>query len=333
MYSDVTQWLLDSDGPWTRYRTMVDLLDYPEDNPEVVNVRKEMIEHPRVQALIEAANDWPGYPLKRHNDASHPLYKISTLADFGLNVNDPGMDTAVAAIMIHQDQDGPFQVVINIPKAFGGDGSDHWTWILCDTPTLLYAILALGIQDDPSVHRAAAHLAGLVEDNGYRCKADPALGKFKGPGRREHPCPIANVYALKALSQLPEHLDSPSTRNAIEALLKHWENRGQQKYFLFGIGTDFRKLKYPFIWYDILHVVEVLSRYAFVHGDHRFLEMLEALTSQVDGDGRCTASSMYMAWKGWSFANKKEPSPWLTFLVQRIWKRVSNSQFLPDHNP
>jgi len=31
-----------------------------------------------------------------------------------------------------------------------------------------------------------------------------------------------------------------------------------------------------------------------------------------------TAGSMYRAWKGWSFADKKHPSPWLTFLVLRV---------------
>jgi hypothetical protein len=31
---------------------------------------------------------------------------------------------------------------------------------------------------------------------------------------------------------------------------------------------------------------------------------------------------MYRAWKGWSFADKKRPSPWLTFLVLRIQHRL-----------
>jgi hypothetical protein len=31
---------------------------------------------------------------------------------------------------------------------------------------------------------------------------------------------------------------------------------------------------------------------------------------------------MYRAWKGWSFADKKNPSPWLTFLVLRMIKRM-----------
>ena len=96
----------------------------------------------------------------------------------------------------------------------------------------------------------------------------------------------------------------------------------ERKIYLFGVGTDFRKLKYPFIWYDILHVTDVLSRLPFVHTDPRFQEMVETITAQANGEGRYTAGSMYRAWKGWSFADKKSPSPWLTFLVLRVIKRM-----------
>ena len=47
-------------------------------------------------------------------------------------------------------------------------------------------------------------------------------------------------------------------------LLSHWKQRKEKKYYLFGMGSDFRKLKYPYVWYDILHVCEVLSRLPFV---------------------------------------------------------------------
>jgi hypothetical protein len=109
-------------------------------------------------------------------------------------------------------------------------------------------------------------------------------------------------------------------------LLHHWEIQRGQKYFLFGIGTDFRKIKYPFVWYDILHVTDVLSRFPFVHKDPRFQEMLTALSEQADAQGRYTATSMYRAWKGWSFADKKHPSPWLTFLVLQVLKRTGQGK-------
>jgi hypothetical protein len=51
--------------------------------------------------------------------------------------------------------------------------------------------------------------------------------------------------------------------------------------------------------------------------------MVETITAQADEEGRYTATSMYRAWKSWSFADKKHPSPWLTFLVLRVVKRTT----------
>lgn len=222
-----------------------------------------------------------------------------------------------------------FHICLNVGRGIVPPRIEHrsiqWTWILCDAPTLLYSLLAMGLGDNPRVERGADHLAGLVDDNGWHCLAAPELGKFKGPGCRSDPCPIANVYALKALAQVPDLLDSPAMRTGTEMLLRHWEHQSERKLYLFGIGTDFRKLKYPFVWYDILHVTDVLSRFPFVHADPRFREMVETVTAQADEKGRYTATSMYRAWKGWSFADKKQASPWLTFHVLRILKCVDRS--------
>jgi hypothetical protein len=320
--TDPAQWLLESGEPWTHYRTLVDLLNRPEDTPEVEGARAEMLAHPQVQELIAGAATWPGYALKRHNDAKHPLYKWSTLADFGVRASDPGLNAAIEAVMANQSPEDAFQSLVNIPKTFGGTGEDAWTWVLCDAPTLLYALLALGLGDDERVQRAVTHLTGLVDKNGWRCVGAPELGRFRGPGRNADPCPIANVYALKALSQVPELLDSHATRTGADMLLWHWEHQTERKVYMFGIGTDFRKLKYPFVWYDILHVVDVLSHFPFVHADPRFREMVKTITDQADGEDRYTAGSMYRAWKGWSFADKKRPSPWLTFLALRAQRRM-----------
>ena len=324
MTKEMIAWLLAADEPWTRYRTLVDLLDCPTDAPEAQAARSEMLAHPLVRTLIEEAATWPGYALKRHNDARHPIHKFSTLADFGVRVDDPGVGPALEAVLAHQSPEGAYQCVVNVPTAFGGTGEDAWTWMACDAPTLLYALLAMGRGDDPRVELAVEHLAGLVQENGWRCAASQDLGgTFKGPGRRSDPCPVANVCALKALAAAaPELLDSPAARAGTEMLLWHWEHQTGRKLFLFGIGTDFRKLKYPFVWYDILHVVDVLSRFPFVRPDPRLREMVGTITAQADAGGRYTTSSMYRAWKGWSFADKKHPSPWLTFLVLRVLKRL-----------
>jgi hypothetical protein len=304
----------------------VDLLGRSE--AQAARARTAMLAHPQVQRLITEAATWPTVPFKRHSDASHPIYKLSTLADFGLQAEDPGIRPILETVMAHQSADGAFQSLINVPKAFKGPGKDMWTWIACDAPTLLYILLAMGLGEDDRVQQAATHLANLVEENGWRCVSAPELGKFRGPGRKEDPCPIVNVYALKALSLVPALQDSPATRAGTEMLLWHWGHQANsndplgRKLYMFGIGTDFRKLKYPFVWYNILHVLDVLSRFPFVHDDPRFRDMLKTLTDQADAQGRYTARSMYRAWKGWSFADKKTPSPWLTFLAMRVQKRI-----------
>ena len=131
---------------------------------------------------------------------------------------------------------------------------------------------------------------------------------------------------LHSSAQMNRLLAKVSRLAMRDTLLWHWQHQAERKLYLFGIGTDFRKLKYPFVWYDILHVVDVLSRFPFIYADPRFRAMVETITAQADQAGRYTAGSMYQAWKDWSFADKKRPSPWLTFLVLRILKRLPGGQ-------
>jgi hypothetical protein len=323
MSTEITNWLLESDEPWTRYRTLLDLLGRTEEAPEVQTARREMLAHPFVKGLVKEAASWPGYPLKRHNDAKHPLHHVSVLADFGLRAEDPGMGKLISALMSHQDPGGSFQTLMQLYKRFGGVEGEHWVWMMCDAPTVLYGLLNFGLHTDPEVKRAADHMVSHIRHNGWPCAVgEPLSEKFRGPGKRDDPCPLANLISLKAVSLLPYMLESEIAQTGAEMLLWHWEHQKERKIYLFAMGTDFRKLKYPFVWYDILHVADALSRFPFVRSDPRLHEMVSTITDQADEHGRYTANSMYRAWKGWSFADKKNPSPWLTFLVYRIHHRM-----------
>jgi hypothetical protein len=320
--------------------------------------------------LITAAANWPGGPIKRHNDASHALHKLGVLADMGVHRDDPSMPEVVQAAMAHVSSEGALLSLLNIAPAFGGTGQDIWTWMMCDVPVLLYALLLFHEADrtsplsrssaipeapwtgdmlagatsatlPPTLVNAANYISSVAFDNGWHCTGGPEVRKFRGPGKRTDPCPIANILALKALARVPAVYPAAAIRSGAEMLLAHWDGsqveRGLRsesasetglpsaKPYLFGCGSNYRKLKYPFVWYDILHVLEALSPYAFVHRDPRFQQILAAVTSRADADGRYTAGAMYLPWKGWSFADKKLPSPWLTFLVLRIQHRVAKT--------
>jgi len=316
-------WVLSSDEPWTRFVARRDLSGLTGDDPVLTTVRREMLEHPFVQGLIVRAGEWPGYPLKRHNDAAHPLYAITTLADFGLTRHDAAIAPIAELVLQHFDGD-EFETLVWLPRFLAKEeDAERWTWMLCDAPSLLYALLSFGYASHPEVARAVAALLERVDDNGWRCGAATSLPSFSGPGRKLDTCPIATTYALKALALVPESAESDAVNAGISALLDHWENQTEYKLKMFGIGTDFRKLKYPFVWYDILHVADVLSRYPHALADPRLADMIAEITSQADADGRFCAGSMYRAWRDWSFADKRHPSPYLTMLVFRIQLRLA----------
>lgn len=54
--ADPIEWLLDS-NLWTRYKTLVDVLDYPEDDQMVVKAREGLLKDEQILQLIEHASD------------------------------------------------------------------------------------------------------------------------------------------------------------------------------------------------------------------------------------------------------------------------------------
>jgi hypothetical protein len=316
-------WLL-SDKPWVQYRTRLDLLGETERRKDVKAARQAMLDHPQVTALISELQDWPGPALNRHNDASHPLHKLVFLADLGLRVTDPGVEQIVDRVLNHQAAEGVFQVKVNIPTHFGGTGQDQLAWMLCDAPSIVYALAKLGVKDR-RVKAAAKYLANLIRDNGWPCAATPELGKFHGPGRRSDPCPYANLITLKALAQTREWHDDEVCHRGAETLLSLWAQRKAQRPYLFGMGKDFAKLKAPLIWYDILHVTEVLTQFEWLHKDKRLGEMVSIVKAKADAQGRFTPESIWQAWRAWDFGQKREPSAWLTLIAQQMIRRATST--------
>jgi hypothetical protein len=324
MNPEITNWLLTVPA-WVQYRTQLDLLGLNSNDENVKIARAAMLADPKIQDLIRDCADWDHSILNRHNDAIHPLHKLSFLVDLGLDKKDPGMDKIINAITAHQSPEGPFQVLTNIPAHFGGSGKDEWSWQLCDAPLVLYCLIKLGLKEHHGVQKGIDHLASLVRENGWPCAASASLGKFHGPGRRDDPCPYANLLMLKLIGQVPELEMKSEMTFGIESALNLWENSQSRSPYLFHMGSDFRKLKAPLIWYDILHLSEVLSNFEEARQDRRFQEMVNVVTKKINGEGMYTPESIWMKWKGWEFAQKKEPSRWLTFLVLRLEKRLRAS--------
>jgi len=319
--SDVRDWLLAGE-PWVQYRTRIDLLG--ESPKALTELKNDVIKHPQVQAIIVELKNWPGKVLSSHRSPSQAFHKLSLLADFGLTREDEDVDRIVQKVMSHESKESLFQIVINIPVHFGGTGNDQAGWALCDAPLILYSLLKFGYRNETMLN-GVKYILSLVRDNGWPCKVSEEMGKFRGPGRKDDPCPFATLAVLKMLSQIDEYKDCKEAKIGVETLLGLWADSMKLHPYMFFMGTDFRKLKAPLFWYDILNVANVLSEFEFAHEDKRFKDMVSVIESKVDDNGRYIPESVYREFNDFDFGQKKEPSRWVTLNALTILKKSQGS--------
>ncbi len=287
-------------------------------------IEKDIYSDYRITDIIDELQDWPCYELTTHKKVDHPLHKLSFIAELGFNRNDKGIQPIIDRILANQSEEGPFQVLINIPVRFGGTGKPLMSWVLSDAPVLLYALIKLnsGERSD-RIQKAVQYIAGIVSDNGWHCLAAKELGKFRGPGRKDDPCPYATMFSLKMLSLTDEDEFKREKLIGINTIFNCWKRRKETKPYLFGMGTDFKKLKLPFVWYDILNIVDTLSCFKSIHDDPVFQELLNIILEKK-AEGGYIPESIYLKAKPWDFGQKKIPSEYMNAIIQRIESRVFN---------
>jgi hypothetical protein len=267
---------------------------------------------------LDELTDWPGTVLNSHKSANQPFHKLFFLADLGITGED--IPEIIQKILTHVSEEGPFTLPMNISTKYGGNGEDTWAWALCDAPTITYSLIKMGLKDNDLVKKSIKYLVSLIDENGYHCKVSKELGRFRGPGKKNDPCPYATLIMLRLLNELDGYEKEKDICN--KCLLKLWERSKEEHPYMFYMGNDFRKLKAPLFWYDLLNVVDVLSRNSKIVKDNRFIDMLKEIEKKVDQDGKYKAESIYRSWREWDFNQKKEPSGWITYYVVRIKDRL-----------
>jgi hypothetical protein len=100
---------------------------------------------------------------------------------------------------------------------------------------------------------------------------------------------------LKLLSSIEEWRNSLSSQIGAETLPALWQQSDILHPYMFFMGTHFSKLKIPFIWYDLVHVLDELSRFPWLRRDGRLLGMMEVLRSKVDDMGCFTNDCVWTA--------------------------------------
>lgn len=317
---DAVSFILENGEVWLQYATRRNLLNESEESLE--DLRKQTLSDPRIKSYLDDVADYHSILVKNHKNPDLPIHKLIFLLDIGLGSDVPEIQIALDKIMENKDSDGVYKSLTNIPKHFGGSGEDSFSWCLCDAPLLLYALNEAGFDYERHIKQGVDHLVAFHKDLGFPCTVSAELGKFRGPGRKDDNCPYASLIMLKLMFSIPEYRDSEIAENTAQGLLTLWESSLERHPYMFYMGTDFRKLKAPAMWYDLVSVVDVLSQIESVKTDKRFIEMVSMIKDKQGNDGLFTPEAVYQKFKGWDFGQKKSPSPYLTYLCCRILKRL-----------
>jgi len=317
---DVISFILENGDTWLQYATRINMLK--ERKESLTALRLQALSDPKIRTYLNDITDYHSIFVRNHKNPDLPIHKLLFLLDIGFDTDVLEIQLAIEKIMEHKDGNGVYQSLTNIPKHFGGSGEDMFGWCLCDAPLLLFALLKAGVDYEKHIKQGVDYLVGFYKDSGFLCTVSQELGRFRGPGRKDDCCPYASLIMLKLLSAIAEYCDTKIAVNTAMGLLSLWENSLELHPYMFYMGTDFRKLKAPAMWYDLVSVVDVLSHFKSIKSDTRFVEMATIIKNKQDNSGLFTPEAVYQKFKGWDFGQKKKPSPYLTYLCYQILVRI-----------
>lgn len=312
--------LLDKSEEWLQYAIRLNIFN--EKKEDLLELKHKVLKDSKIKSYLFDITDYHSTLVSNHKNPVLPIYKLMFLLDIGLDCSVPEIQIAVNEIMKHKDNNGVYQSLTNIPKHFGGSGEDTFGWCLCDAPLLLLVLIKAGIDYEKHIKEGVDFLISLYNNKGFPCVVSSELGKFRGPGRKDDCCPYATLIMLDLILNIPEYKDEGITKNLANEILSLWENSLVMHPYMFYMGTDFRKLKAPSIWYDIVSVVNVLNKCDSIKEDKRYLEMISIIQSKQKEDGFFTPESIYQKLKEWDFGQKKHSSPYLTYLCLKSLEQL-----------
>lgn len=319
---DPIPWLLepDPDNPGVRYFALQELLDWPEDDPEVQAARAAIMTTGPVSAILDA--QYPdGYWVKPGGGYSpkyrSTVWQIIFLAELGADPADERVQRGCEYLLSHSiAANGAFSA-LQKPVPSG--------CVLCLNGNLLYALQRLGYRDDPRVQTALDWLARAITGEIRYLKSGTTGPYFACSANEGQPCAWGANKAMKALIAVPLERCTPALQRAIEVgaefLLSRdpamadypYTKRVSSTWFKFGFPLTY--------WSDVLETTSVLLELGY-GDDPRLSNALQFILSKQDAQG-CWKLENALSGKMWAdIGEKGKPSKWVTLRALRVLKNV-----------
>ena len=327
---DPLPWLLEADSPGVRYLALRDILELPQNNPELNIARK--IAHRKgpiatVLTEMDTAGYWaepgPGYNPKYRSS----VWSIIMLAQLGASLDeDERIAQACAYLLDHALTSGGHFTASGTPS----DTAD------CLQGNLCWALVELGY-NDPRLEKAFEWMARSVTGEGIAPVADKhaAVRYYAGKcgptfacgSNNKLPCAWGGIKVMLALGKWPQERHTPIVKRAIQHGINFlfsvdpaeatyptgFSNKPSQNWWKFGFPV--------FYVTDLLQIVEALVLLGY-GDDPRLLRALTMIREKQDGNGRWALDYDYKD-KTWvEFGAKKQPNKWVTLRALRVLKAI-----------
>ncbi len=320
--SDPLAWLLDPDrrNPGVRYHALRDLLDLPEDDPEVMSAQAAVMRSGPVPAILDAQEP-EGFWFKPGGGYS-PKYRgtvwqVIWLAELGADGADERVRRGCEYLLGHsRASNGAFSYNQHpVPS-----GAVH-----CLNGNLAWALLRLGWGDDPRVQKVVEWIAHAITGEG---SIEFHASGTAGPGfacgiNLGQPCAWGANKSIRALLAVPPEGRTPLIRRALEQgaqfLLSRDPRRADYPYTRRVSSTWFKLGFPPSYWSDVLETVANLAALGYGK-DARLRGAWEWVLARQDANGRWRLQNTPSANMWADIENKREPSKWVTLRALRAIK-------------
>jgi hypothetical protein len=324
--SNTLDWLLEKNNPSVRYFTLIDILDCPKTDSEVVEAKNDIMEGKLVSDILskqEGHGYWEKPKSFYKTKYKGTVWQLIILAELEAKGEDERIKAACEFILENsQDREsGGFSIGNNRRT-----GSDERLGVIpCLTGNMVCSLIKFGYFKDPRVKQGINWITTYQRfDDGIRQapKGWPYENWEICWGK--HTCHMGVVKSLKALSEIPGGRRTKEVNNTIEQgveyLLKHHIHK--RSHNLRRVSkSEWLKFGFPLMYQtDVLEILGILTKLGYRDG--RMQEAIDLVISKQDKKGRWKLENTYNDRFQTNIERKDKVSKWVTLHALRVLKRL-----------
>lgn len=318
-------WLLEDENPSVKFYTLVDILEKPFDNQDVIDLKKHIMKTGIVPKILKKQKP-DGFWGKPEDFYARSKYKgtvwnLIILASVGADENDSRIKNTCEFIL--KNSQDPIRGGFAHCRSKKGTGEPGKV-IPCLTGNMIWSLIRFGYLEDTRVQRGIEWITKYQRfDDGDAKHLDDWPYKAHKACFSKHSCHMGVVKAIKALAEIPKNKRSKDVKNTIDKgveylLIHHIYKRSHNLSKVSKPG--WLRLGFPHMYQDdILEILNILTDLG-VH-DKRMQDAVNKVVSKQDNQGKWILENTFNGRYITNIETKGKPSRWVTLNAVKMLKK------------